>query len=77
MSILTQNERDGLEEVFLSIKTSSSRYEKLKSFILLWSGIHTEKEMKKGTKARATGNFRDKLTKNFSFLAKVKKNLSK
>ncbi len=77
MSILTQNEREGLEEVFLSIKTSSNRYEKLKSFILLWSGIHTEKVIKKRTKARAAGNFRDKSTKNYSFLAKVKKNLSK
>ena len=77
MSILTQNEREGLEEVFLSIKTSSSRYEKLKSFIVLWIGIYPRKSAQKPAKALPAGNFRDKLTKNFSFLAKVKKNLSK
>ena len=77
MSILTQNEREGLEEVFLSIKTSASRYEKLKSFIVLWIGIHPKKSVHNTAKTLSAGNFRDKLTKNFSFLAKVKKNLSK
>ena len=30
MSALTQNERDGLEDVFLSIRTSSDKYQKTK-----------------------------------------------
>ena len=77
MSILTQNEREGLEEVFLSIKTSTSRYEKLKSFTLLWIDLHLKKVPKKEAKAPVSGKFRDKLTKNFNFFTKVKKNLSK
>ena len=77
MSILTQNEREGLEDVFLSIKTSNSKYEKLKSFIALWIGMNPSKGTKKSTKTLLHEKFRDKLTKNFSFLANVKKNLSK
>ena len=77
MSILTQNEREGLEEVFLSIKTSTSRYEKLKSFIVLWIGIQSKKSVQKPLKALPAGKFRDKFTKIFGFFTKVKKILSK
>lgn len=77
MSILTQNEREGLEEVFLSIKTSTNRYKRLKIFIIMWFNIQLKKSRRKEPKIRTAGNFRDKLTKNSSFLSKVKKNLSK
>ncbi|MDQ7067167.1 MAG: hypothetical protein Q9M40_03735 [Sulfurimonas sp.] len=30
MSVLTKNERDGLDEVFISIHTHTDRYEKIK-----------------------------------------------
>ncbi len=73
MSALTKDERDGLEEVFLSIQNSHNRYKKLKLFISFWSSfvLHT---MQKNAKS---GKFRDKLTKKYNFFHKVKKNLSK
>ena len=73
MSTLTQNEREGLEEVFLSIKTSQTRYKKFKSFVSIWLTIHLQKAQNNAT----TGKFMDKLTKNFTFFSKDKKNLSK
>ncbi len=77
MGILTKNEREGLEEVFLSINSGKSRFEKLKYFISLLLHIHTDEYSQKEQKIAKTGNFRDKLTKNFTFFSKVKKNLSK
>ena len=77
MSTLTTNERDALDEVFRSIKTSTSRYEKIKSFLSLWLGLHMNKKAEKEVSRAQTGKFRDKLTKNFNVFAKVKKNLSK
>ncbi len=77
MSTLTKNEREGLEEVFLSIKRSHTKYEKLKYFISLWLHIGIKPHDTNSSKSAKTGKFRDKLTKNFNFFSKVKKNLSK
>ena len=77
MSTLTKNERDGLDEVFRSIRTSSTTYEKIKYFISLWIDIHWNKTTTKEPQNASTGKFRDKLTKNSNFFTKVKKNLSK
>jgi hypothetical protein len=77
MSALTKQERDALEEVFLSIHTKSSRYEKIKdlpSFIIR-SDISVVlskllKRAKFGLKKRKTSHF-------FLFFDKKKKFLSK
>jgi len=77
MSTLTKNEREALEDVFRSIKTSSSRYRKIKYFLMLWIGLHLDKKSKTGTQNVKTGKFGDKLTKISNVFTKVKKNLSK
>ena len=69
MSILTQKEREGLEEVFLSIKSSKNWYDKLKLSLFVWVKIEH--------KSAPAGKIMDKLTKKFTFLLKDKKNLSK
>ena len=77
MSILTHNEREGLEEVFLSIKTKSGIYEKLKSFLSLWLGLQMRKEPKSMPNSAPSGKIGDKITKKSAFFSKVKKSLSK
>ena len=77
MGVLTKNERDGLEDVFLSISENKSRYEKLKYFISIWLHLHVDKKGQKKQNIPKSGNFRDKLTNFFNFFSKVKKNLSK
>ena len=76
MSILTKKEREGLEDVFLSIKTSANRYERMKSFLSLWVHLQSSGNLGEKTKKDSSGKFRDELTKNFNFFTKVKKNLS-
>ena len=73
MSVLTKKERDGLEEVFLSIKNSDTIYEKIKYFCASFF----EKAKKPTEKNTQTGYFRDILNIFFNFFYKVKKNLSK
>jgi hypothetical protein len=77
MGALTKQERDALEEVFLSIHTKSSRYEKIKelsSFVITADiSIALSKLLKRakfGLKKRKTSQF-------FSFFDKKKKFLSK
>ena len=77
MSTLTKNERDALDEVFRSIKTSTSRYEKIKSILSLWLGLHMSKKAPNEASSTQTEKFGDKITKNFNVFTKVKKNLSK
>ena len=77
MSILTQKEREGLEDVFLSIKKPYNFSIKFRSFSKIWGEIYLKKKKEKELKMAYTENFRDKLTNFFNFLAKVKKNLSK
>ena len=77
MSALTKKERDGLEDVFLSIHSNSDKYTKLKELSLFI--IHHNppiyftkllKQAKYGLKEAKISNFIAKLTKK-------KKNLSK
>ncbi|MDD2789907.1 MAG: hypothetical protein PHU40_04495 [Sulfurimonas sp.] len=77
MSTLTKNERDGLEDVFLSIHTNEKRYEKMKeisalilsqtsSFNMLRLLVHAKKSLKQ-----------TKISHYLAYLGKKKKNLSK
>ncbi|MDD5372553.1 MAG: hypothetical protein PHO62_03890 [Sulfurimonas sp.] len=77
MSALTQQERDALEDVFLSIHTKSNKYTKIKelsSFIMTADiSIALSKLLKRakfGLRKRKTAQF-------FSFFDKKKKFLSK
>lgn len=77
MSALTKQERDGLEEVFLSIHTHDNRYKKMRelSSLIIASKISSVaakllKRAKFGLKKRKTSYF-------LSFFDKKKKSLSK
>ena len=77
MSVLTKNERDGLEDVFLSIHTNSDKYKKIKDLaILLLSNEHTL-QLKKLIKVAKYGLKEMKLPLFSTKTAKKKKNLSK
>jgi hypothetical protein len=77
MSALTKNERDGLEDVFLSIHSHNSRYEKLKEISSLImkheSGINISKLLKQAK----YGLKETKLSQFLLNFSKKKKNLSK
>ncbi len=77
MGVLTKKERDGLEDVFLSIHSNSDKYDKIKELSLFI--IHNNppiyfakllKQAKYGLKEAKISNFIANLTKK-------KKNLSK
>lgn len=77
MSALTKNERDGLEDVFLSIHSQADKYKKIKelsSLIMIKNKkinpINLLRMAKNGLKETKILNFLTKLTKK-------KKNLSK
>jgi len=77
MSALTKNERDGLEEVFLSIHANQDRYKKLReiSSLIMSHGttinfVNLLKQAKYGLKETKLSHFLLNLTKK-------KKNLSK
>ncbi|HEY9204158.1 MAG TPA: hypothetical protein VIM82_07485 [Sulfurimonas sp.] len=77
MSTLTKQEKDALEDVFLSIQTGNNKYKKLKelsSFIIAdeISSVLSKllKRAKFGLKKRKSSHF-------LSFLDKKKKSLSK
>jgi hypothetical protein len=77
MSTLTKNEREGLEDVFLSIHTNKNKYIKLKQISSLIMSHSTTinvlellKEAKQGLKEAKISHF-------VSNLSQKKKNLSK
>jgi len=77
MSALTKSERDGLDDVFLSIHSNRDKYKKLKEFssIIILSDISIAlskvlKHAKIGLKKSKSSNF-------INFFDKKKKNLSK
>lgn len=77
MNALTQNEREGLEDVFSSIHANKNRYEKLKQLSSLimkhTSAINTLKLLKEAKKGLKETKIADYLLN----LSKKKKNLSK
>jgi len=77
MGVLTKNERDGLEDVFLSIHNSTNKYKRIKDLSTLIMKHETTLNFKKLLKQ---ANYGLKETKISQFLLKVskkKKNLSK
>ncbi|MBN2816237.1 MAG: hypothetical protein JXQ67_06100 [Campylobacterales bacterium] len=77
MSALTKNEREGLEDVFLSIHTSQKKYEKLKnisslimSHVTTINALELLKQAKSGIKST-------KISHYLVDLIQKKKNLSK
>ena len=77
MGALTKNERDGLDEVFLSIHSSEDKYDKMKYLsALLISGNATKNFSKLFNRAKL-GLKETKLSHFFHQYRKKKKNLSK
>lgn len=77
MSALTKSEREGLEDVFLSIHSNENKYKKIKDISTLilskggeFSTIKLLKRAKYGLKETNISHF-------IEFIAKKKKNLSK
>ncbi len=77
MSTLTKRERDGLEDVFLSIHTHEDKYQKLKklSTLILSKGVNFSAY--KFVKRAKFGLKGSKLSQILTNISKKKKNLSK
>ena len=76
MGALTKKERDGLEDVFISIH-SVSKYEKLKNLSILIISKPTTLNFKKLVKQAKIGLKETKISHFLLKFAKKKKNLSK
>ena len=77
MSALTKNERDGLEDVFLSIHSHSDKYRKLKEISVLMMIKNKSINPLKLLKMAKNGLKETKLLYFFINLTKKKKKLSK
>jgi len=77
MSALTKQERDGLEDIFLSISTDNSKYEKMKEFSSLLMSRNISLNTSKFLKMAKTGLKESKLSQFITLFIKKKKNLSK
>ncbi|QSZ42490.1 hypothetical protein GJV85_10335 [Sulfurimonas aquatica] len=77
MSVLTKNERDGLEEVFLSINSHRSRYQKLKEISSLIMKQQSSIDFNKLLKQAKHGIKEAKKSNFILNITKKKKNLSK
>jgi len=77
MSVLTKNEREGLEDVFLSIQSHQEKYQKLKNISLLLSSEKSEFMVRKLLVQAKERLKETKLSHLLAFLSKKKKNLSK
>ena len=77
MSALTKNERDGLEDVFLSIHSHQEKYQKLKNISLLLNSNKSEFIVRKLLVQAKERLNETKLSHLLAFLSKKKKNLSK
>ena len=77
MGTLTKKERDGLEDVFLSIHATTNRYEHIKRYLSI--GILKPKKInfKKLFKVAKYGVKETKFQKKLLAFTKKKKNLSK
>lgn len=77
MSALTNKERDGLEDVFLSIHSHSDKYQKIKEISsLIMSKNHTV-DYSNLLKQAKIGLKKTKISHFIVYLSKKKKNLSK
>lgn len=77
MSALTKQERDGLEDIFLSIGKSSNKYSKLKEFSSLIMSKNISLNTSKFLKMAKIGLKESKLPQFITLFTKKKKNLSK
>ena len=77
MGALTKNERDGLEDVFLSIHSRENKYDKMKFLSSLLISEQTGKNLSKLVHSAKLGLKETKLSKFFHQYSKKKKNLSK
>ena len=77
MSALSKQERDALEEVFLSIHTKNSRYEKIKGFSSYIMTADISVVLSKLLKRAKFGLRKRKTSRFFLFFDKKKKFLSK
>jgi phosphoribosyl-AMP cyclohydrolase len=77
MSTLTKNERDGLEEVFLSIQTNKQRYEKMKEISSLIVSRSNSFNMLKLLIQAKNSLKETKISHFVDYLSKKKKKLSK
>jgi len=77
MSALTKNERDGLDEVFLSIHTHTDKYQKIKNLATLIFSHQSSFNMRRLIKVAKYGLKETKLSRFISKLSEKKKNLSK
>ena len=77
MSALTKNERDGLEDVFLSINSHDDKYNKLKYLSSLLLSNKSELGVSKLLKQAKEGLKETRFSYFLTELGKKKKNLSK
>ena len=77
MSTLTKSERDGLDEVFLSIHTQENKYKKLKDLTTILLTTEPKSYVKKLLNQAKYGLKETKFSQYLLILSKKKKNLSK
>ncbi|WP_457744287.1 hypothetical protein [Sulfurimonas sp.] len=77
MGALTKNERDGLEDVFLSINSADEKYDKIKYLSNLILPHQTTKNFSKLLKQAKIGLKETKLSHFLAQYYEKKKNLSK
>jgi hypothetical protein len=77
MSALTKQERDGLEDVFLSIHTNGSKYNKIREISSLIISDEISSVLSKLLKRAKFGLKKRKTSQFLSFFDKKKKSLSK
>jgi len=77
MGTLTQSERDGLEDVFLSIHSNKIKYNKIKELSSLIYSKEISFFLSNLLKRAKTGLKDSKLSNFMTILGKKKKNLSK
>lgn len=77
MSTLTKKERDGLDDVFLSIHTNGGKYKKFKDLSPLIITSQISNVLSKLLKRAILGQKKKKILNFLSYLYKKKKSLSK
>jgi len=77
MGTLTQNERNGLDDVFMSIHSNRDKLQKLKDISTLIMLPKSSLEISKLFKQAKIGLNETKIASFLSYLSKKKKNLSK
>ena len=77
MGALTKKERDGLEDVFLSINSHNDKYQKLKGISSLVMSHGSTIDIKNLYKRAVYGLKETKISYFMAYLSKKKKNLSK